>query len=255
MQIKSIKKHKNGFYKIVGDKEFILADDLIIKHNILFKKEIDDEILVNLFKENTKYEVLNKVEKYINVKMRSRVEIDNYLNKYMLDKKDYQFIIDKLTSLNLINDLVFADSYVYDHFYLTSDGPNKIKRDLLNHKIDQSIIETKLNGIKGEVYSKLENLIKKKIKTNHKYSKNQFKQKLELYFYNLGYPKPMIDEIFENVYVSNNEDDLLEKEYQKLYHKYKDKLDSYKLATTIKQKLYQHGFEIDKINEIVDKKN
>lgn len=255
MQIKSIKKQRNGFYKIIGDKEYILADDLILKHNILFKKEVDDEILTSLLKENTKYEVLNKVIKYISVKMRSRVEIDNYLKKYLLSKSDYQFIIDKLISLNLINDLVFADSYVYDHFYLTSDGPNKIKRDLIKHKIEINIIDKKIDDLKNEVYSKLENLVKKKLKTNHKYSKNQFKQKLEIYFYNLGYDTLMVDEIFENNYVSNNESDLLEKEYHKLYNKYVNKLDSYKLSVTLKQKLYQKGFEVEKINEIIDKKN
>lgn len=256
MEIKVIKKQKNGFYKIVGNKEIVLADELIIKHNILFNREIDDDLVYDLIKENYKYEILNKAIKYISIKMRSKMEIEKYLNKYELNKDDYNFIIEKLINLNLINDLKYTECYIYDHFNLTSDGPNKIKKDLLNHRIDELIIDDYLSKIKHEeIILKLQKLMQKKINVNHKYSKNQFKKKIEIYFYNLGYNIEDIDILFDKLYVSTNEDCLLEKEYNKLYNKYKSKYDLNKLKLTIKQKLYQKGFELDKINEIINKKN
>ena len=63
----------------------------------------------------------------------------------------------------------------------------------------------------------------------------------------------MIDEIFENNFISLNEEELIEKEYQKIYKKYASKYDSKKLATVIKQKLYQKGYNIEDINNVVNK--
>ena len=254
MQIKSIKKQKNGFYKLIGDSNIVLADDVIIKYNLLYKKEIADELLNDLVKENYKYDILNKTIKYISTKMRSKKEINKYINKYELNANDKKFIIDKLTDLNLLNDEAYAKAYAYDRMNLYHDGPYKIKRDLESHKIDSDIIDSIISSINyDDVYTKLEKLITKKISHNTKYAKGELKRKIEQEFINLGYDLSMIDEIFENNFISLNEEELIEKEYQKIYKKYASKYDSKKLATVIKQKLYQKGYSIEDINNVVNK--
>ena len=254
MQIKTIKKQGNGFYKIVGDTSIVLADEVIIKYNILYKKEIDDSLLTELTKENFKYDILNKTIKYISTKMRSKKEINKYLLRYELSDNDKKFILDKLNDMNLINDSSFASAYVYDRMNLYHDGPNKIKKDLLSHKIDLSIIEEELSKINNnDIYAKLERQIIKKINHNTKYNKTELKRKIEHEFINLGYDLYMIDEIFDNNFVSINEDELIEKDYKKLYSKYSTKYEINKLITVIKQKLYQKGYSIEDINNIVNK--
>ena len=254
MQIKSIKKQKNGFYKLIGDSTITLADDVIIKYNLLYKKEIDDDLLNYLVKENYKYDILNKTIKYISTKMRSKKEIDKYINKYELTISEKKFIITKLTSLNLINDEAYAKAYTYDRMNLYHDGPIKIKRDLESHKIDSDIILTSLSSINhDDVYAKLNKLITKKLNHNTKYAKGELKRKIEHEFVNLGYDLSMIDEIFENNFVSLNEEELIEKEFEKIYKKYANKYELKKLVTVIKQKLYQKGYSIDDINNVVNK--
>ena len=44
----------------------------------------------------------------------------------------------------------------------------------------------------------------------------------------------------------------IKKDYDKLYSKYKDKYDSYKLKSYLKGKLYQKGYTIDEINKEID---
>ena len=44
----------------------------------------------------------------------------------------------------------------------------------------------------------------------------------------------------------------IKKDYDKLYSKYKDKYDSYKLKSYLKGKLYQKGYTIDEINKVID---
>ena len=254
MQIKSIKKQKNGFYKIIGDENIILADDVILKYNILYKKELDNDLVPKLLEENYKYDILNKVIKYISTKIRSRKEINKFLSKYELSMNDQDFIISKLTDLNLLNDIVYAEAYTYDRMNLYHDGPNKIKKDLQLHNISDEIINNEINKIpKDEINSKLTKLICKRINHNTKYAKGELKRKIEHEFINLGYDLSMIDEIFDNKFISLNEDELIEKAYQKLIQKYSKKYNNIKLINVIKQKLYLKGFNIDDINKIINK--
>lgn len=254
MQIKSIKKQKNGFYKIVGDNNIILADEVILKYNILYKKELDDDLVIKLQEENYKYDILNKTIKYISTKMRSKKEINKFLSKYELNDKDNDFILKKITNLNLLNDSAYAAAYTYDRMNLYNDGPNKIRKDLLSHKIDEDIITREINKIsKDDIYAKLSKLICKKLSHNTKYARGEIKSKIEHEFINLGYSLDMIDEIFDDNFISLNETELIEKEYQKLYQKYNKKYEKIKLISIIKQKLYQKGYSIDDINNVVNK--
>lgn len=254
MHINSIKKIKNGYYKVIGEKEYILADDIIIKNNILFKKEIDEDELEKLLKENSKYDILNKVVKYINIKTRSNYEINKYIDKFEIYEEDKKFVIKKLELLNLNNDDIFLKSYVYDHFNLTKDGPKKIKKDLLNHKISIDKIDRELEKISNEeVLKKLEKLLTKKILINHKYSYKELLRKLLIEFSNLGYKEEDIKAIYEKKSIAKDSN-LIENEFNKLYNKYVKKYDINKLKLTIKQKLYAKGFEIEDINSIINKK-
>ena len=82
MKIKKIAK-QNTKYKIVleNDEELTIYDDVIIKTNLLYKKEISEELKEQLIKENEYYDVYNKVLKYIKQKLRSKNEIIKYMKK------------------------------------------------------------------------------------------------------------------------------------------------------------------------------
>ena len=256
MQIVSIKKQKNGFYKLVGhDESVMLADEVIINNNILFKKELSEEEINNYLKENYKYECLNKTYKFFKTKLRSKKEVKKYLSKFELNKNDYDFIISKLESQHLLDDNRYVEAYVYDRFNIYHDGVNKIKKDLLSHNISEDIIDKELSKIDyQDIYDKLEKLLIKKINHNTKYPKGEFKRKMELEFFNLGYEISMIDEIIDSNYKPLNEDVLIEKEAAKLINKYQNKYEPNKLKMTVKQKLYQKGYSIEMINEIINKK-
>ena len=241
-------------YKIKGDIDITLTDQVILENNLLFKKEITDEEIEKYKQENYKYEVYNKVLKYIEKKVRSKKEIDIFLSKYELKNSDIKFIKDKLTTLNLYSDNQFIDSYIYDRFNLSNDGLNKIKKDLLNHQINEELIDEKLAKIDlNLVYDKLLKIVLKRIKLNKRYSKNEFTKKTTFDLINLGYDKDMIIELIEDNY-SKEDDDVLKYEFDKLYTKLSKKYKGDNLYYQLKQKLYQKGFNIDDINNLIENK-
>ena len=62
MRIKKITKLKSGKYKMEFDNntKIITYDNIIIENNILFKKEIDDELYDKLYNETLDYNLYSR---------------------------------------------------------------------------------------------------------------------------------------------------------------------------------------------------
>ena len=252
MKVLKYKKVKNK-YRVYFDNDIKidLYDDIILKYNLLLKKEIDNKTFDQLVLDNNKEDIYEKAIKYISIKIRSREEIYNYLKKKEYEKEDIINTITRLENNNFINDDLYIKSYIHDKFYLSSDGPNKIRKNLINLKLEEPIIDKYISEIdREEVLDKLNKLIDKKIKSNKSYSGNILKIRLCNYFIEQGYNKSDIEEILNNKNLSNIEQGI--KEYNKLYNKYSKKLEGYELENIIRNKLYQKGYDLNEIKKNID---
>ena len=248
MEIKKITKLKNGKYKIKLDSfEFITYDDIIINHGLLYSKKIDDELLNVLSLETAYYEIYNKTLKFCMKKVRSSDEVEKYLDKMDITNTDKTSIINKLKSINLVNDKIYVKCYINDKFNLSKDSLSKIKNDLINSNIDISIIEDEISKVEYNELDKLERMIIKRIKSNHKYSNYALKNKIVTEFINLGYNYDDIVSIFDRN--SSDNYDILVKEYNKLYNKYSKKYEYSELEYVIKNKLHTKGFNYSDIKK------
>lgn len=255
MKIEKIKKMSSGKYKILFDdgSSIITYDDLIIKNNILYKKNITDELYTKLISENYYYEAYNKTLNYVLKRLRCRKEIDDYLNKFELTNIDKNKIIKKLEENNLLNDNNYVKAYISDAINLTNDGPDKIRKNLLDANISEEIIDEELSKIDNDmIVNKAYKIISKKYKSNNKYSEYQFNQKVLIELINLGYSRDLVNNLLANF--EFNDDDLLFKEYEKIKSKLSKKYSGYDLYNKVKQKLYAKGFDINKINNFVENK-
>ena len=255
MKIEKIKKVDKNKYQLQlsNDEAIITYDEVILKNNLLFKPQIDSNLLNQINIDTRYYDIYNRVIKLISTRLRSKKEIKEYLNKLNISIEDQEKIINQLAKIGLINDINFTKAYINDRTYLSNDGPNKIKKDLEEHDIDINIIEQEITNINQEIiYEKLKKLINKKIKNNRKYSIYQLKQKIVLDLINLGYDKDMILGCLNNQKLDNN--DILEKQYNKLYTKFSKKYTGNELYKRIKQSLYQKGFNIEEINNLIEQK-
>ena len=252
MKVLKYKKVKNK-YRVYFDNDIKidLYDDIILKYNLLLKKEIDNKTFDQLVLDNNKEDIYEKAIKYISIKIRSREEIYNYLKKKEYEKEDIINTITRLENNNFINDDLYIKSYIHDKFYLSSDGPNKIRKNLINLKLEEPIIDKYISEIdREEVLDKLNKLIDKKIKSNKSYSGNILKLKLCNYFVEQGYDKSDIEYVLNNKNLSNIDSGI--KEYNKLYSKYSKKLDGYELENIIRNKLYQKGYDLNEIKKNID---
>lgn len=242
MKIEKYKKMSRGRYKVFfsDNLNIIFYEDIILKHNLLLKKEISEDELDKIVLDNNEYSAYDMALEYISRKLRCEKEIREYLNKKNIDNKSIEDVIKRLKNNNLLDEITYIKAFTYDKFNLNNYGPNKIKKELNNLGFDSSLINDNVLIDQNEINDKLEKLIDKKIRTMKNYSGNILKNKIIYYFYEQGYSKEDITNILNNKDL--NSKDSYDREYEKLYRKYSKKYSGDELERFIKNKLYQKGF-------------
>ena len=247
MEIVKFKKSKSNLSEIILDNglSFKLYDDVIVKYNVLVNKKFDDKLFEDVRNYNESSDAYYLSIKYLNTKMRSEKELKKYLAKKNIFQEHIESTIKRLNSEGYLNHETYIKSYINDAYNFTNNGALKIKSSLkdLGFKEEEIIPYLNLN------YSdKIKKIIDKKIKVNTKLSNNNLKLHLTNYLINLGYPKESFISYLETIHFDDSKQ--LQKDYEKLIKKYAKKYNVEKLKYFIKNKLYQKGYSIEKIEEV-----
>ena len=201
MKIIKYKKGSNGKYKLFLEDgtTFDTYEDVILNNNLLYKKEIDNNLYNVIINDNMYEEAYNKSVSYIEVRLRSTNEIKVYLKNKKYSEEVIESTINRLLKNNILNDEVFTKAFINDKLNFTTMGPYKIELELKKHYIDTNIINTYINNIDDEIlYEKIDKLITKFMKTNKKHKGFVLKNKIYNNLLNLGYKSSMILEILNN---------------------------------------------------------
>lgn len=252
MKIIHIRKTGKNKYEIeLSNKKIKTYDTIILKYQLLLKKDITEELLQTIEEESKGAEIYDKTLQFIGRKLRSKKEVIDFLNKQEVCLEEQTNIINRLNEQGLFNEKAYIEAYIHDRINFSNDGPNKIKEELLKTEFELDLILAELERIdKNVVEEKLKKLISKKLNSNHKYSQNYLKQKITEQMTMLGFSKEMVNRQLEKEEV--NHTDILEHEARKLYQKYKNKKSGNELYLFLKQKLYQKRYPLDEISLVLD---
>ena len=120
-------------------------------------------------------------------------------------------------------------------------------------KLNSLYINESIVSIDESIWKeKIEKIINKKIKANKNLSRNNLILKLKSYLISLGYESSMVVEMLNLVDFEEN-NSIIEKEYQKEYKKLNKKYNGKKLENKIKFNLYKKGFSLNDIDKIQNK--
>ena len=240
--IKYTKKGSNKYELTLKDNTKLLVyTDLILEYNLLIRKNLDTNTLKEIKSANLKLECYYKTLKYLkNIKCTS--DIKNYLKDYPSNIVDYT--VQRLTKEGYLNDNNYIKSYINTKINLSNDGYYKIYYYLKNKDLDETIIKNYLNDIEDNIWlDKINKIVNTKLKSNIKYSNNLLISKIKTYLKTLGYQDYLINIALDNINLdTSKEDEKLEKDYLKLFNKYKNKYEKNKLNYILIGKLYQKGY-------------
>ncbi len=201
IKIIKYKKENNGKYKLFLEDGSTIDtyEDVILKNNLLYKKDIDDSLYNIIMNDNVYEEAYSKSINYIGIRLRSINEMKVYLKSKKYSEEVINIIIERLIKNNLLNDAIFTQAFINDKLNFTTMGPYKIELELKKHNIDNNIISKCISTIDEDIiYEKINKLITKFIKSNKKYKGFMLKNKIYTNLINLGYSSSMILEVLNN---------------------------------------------------------
>ncbi len=245
MEIIKFKKLGRNKYKITLDNvEIVVYEDIIFKYDLLIKKNIDIKELDKIIDDNRYYEAYYLALKYIEIKMRSKRELIDYLKQKDIESIHIDFALNKVDSLGLLNDKQYIEAYINDKINLSNDGPFKIRRNLIELDFDENDIDDYLNKIDNDLWKeKLKKIVNKKASLIKNKSYFMLISKLSNDLYLLGYDKYMIDDELSNIKYDNSN---IKKEFIKANKKFKG--DKNKIINSLLRKGYTYE-EIKECNE------
>lgn len=243
MKIEKFSKGKNGMYIITfeDNKKIKIHEDLILKYELLMSKQISNNTLEELLKENQIYEIYEITLKYLNIRLRSRKEVKSYLLKKEYDYSQIDTVINMLSNQGYLDDKNYTVAYIHDKILMSSYGPAKIKSELESNGIPIDIINENITFFTEELEKeRIEKIVNRQIKQNHNKGSIVLKRKIQTYLINLGYSRNLINQSLNGKKLVD--EDIYTKEYEKLYNKLSKKYSGKELEYKLKQKMYQKGF-------------
>ncbi len=243
MKIKKISKKGKNIYEInftTGEK-LNLYDDVILKYELLLKKDIEGKKLEEIINFNQYLDCYYKALKYINAKLRTEKEIQNKLKDYSNNSINYT--LERLRKEGLLNKDLYIKAYINDEINLRITGPNKIIKDLKALGFKEEDINNYLNTIEEDIFlEKIKKYINKKINSNHELSSAMLKLKIIKELKNKGFYSEQINLVINDFdFIDNKE--IYNKEYNKLKNRLSKKYSGNDLEYQIKIKMYQKGFK------------
>ena len=246
-KIVKYKKGSKGKYKVILDdgRELSFYEEVILKYQLLIKKEIDEETMIDADQYNQECDVYYVALHSIENRFKSVYELRVWLQKREYPDEYIDKAIDSLQRQGYLNDRSFARSYINSQMLTTHNGPYKIIRELQEKKIDSDIIEEEIKAFTEEEEElRVRKLIEKEIRNNHTRGGVVLKQKIYNNLKLLGYDISVLNRLIEE-FSFGNDVELAKKEYEKLYRKYSRKYEGEELKRKIQEKMYLKGLKYE----------
>ena len=203
LKIEKYEKIGSSKYRIYLDNGEVIDtyDEVILNNELLIKKELDTILYNQLIIDTKLHEYYNSCIKYISIRIRSTKEIKDYLKKKIVEDEDIDYIISKLTINKYLDDDKFSQCFIKDKLKFTNWGDVKIIYELKKHNISSSVIENNKYLIDRELLiEKIDKIINKQIKSNHKLDNKKLRNKLYNHLLNSGYSSNLIIERLNNYF-------------------------------------------------------
>ncbi|MEQ7221885.1 recombination regulator RecX [Vagococcus fluvialis] len=257
--IKSIRKLKNNQYTLTTEsgKKISVSEDTLVRHRLLKGEEITDESLEKIRKEAEMDIGYQIALSFLNFQLRSEKEIKDQLKKKEISGEGITYVINKLKDLSLLDDLVFAESYVRTVMKTQDKGPQQIKQSLFKKGISEENISKALElFVFDDQEEAAKRLAEKALRKYQSKSHKEQIQKVRQHLFTKGYSGDVINIVMSDLEVEKDEDeeyDLLVAQGDKLWRKH-GRLDRSERNQKIKQSLFQKGFDFDSINRYIEEK-
>lgn len=240
--VKNGKKYYLKFEEI--DEDYLVNEDQIVSYRLIKGNVLDQKTYKTLMTDvdNTVY--YNKALHFIDFKPRTKKEINEYLTKFQLDESTINKIIKKLEKIGFIDDERYANRYT-EELIRKGKGKKAIYNLLIKKGIEQDLINENLSKYeKDDEFANALRIAEKLVKPESDYPIKKQKMQLIEKLLREGYGQDAINYAMSNITFTDNSQERLIKEYEKLQDKNIEK-------EKIIARLLAKGYECSDIKRIL----
>ncbi|HUB94251.1 MAG TPA: RecX family transcriptional regulator [Verrucomicrobiae bacterium] len=166
MKVTAIKQQvkRQDRYSIYIDDVYTcsLSESALIESRLASGQELDAAQVTALKEQSGLDRAYNNALRYVVMRPRSEWELADYFRRKKIDEQAAQQVTERLRSLDLMNDLTFARSWVANRRLLKSTSKRKLTLELKQKHVAESIIQQVLAEDESDDREQLRTLIEKK---------------------------------------------------------------------------------------------
>lgn len=250
---------KLGRYNVFIDEKyaFPVNEQILIDFMLTKGMEVSPELQEKIQQADQAQKAYQSALHYLSYQLRSEKEIYDYL----VDKEyeDYaDRVMEKLRDMQLLDDQLYAESFVRTKAAINYHGPLEIRRNLFRKGVPERLIDQALLSEYSEEM-RVENarrLADKQVRKSKNRSNRESRQRISQFLMQKGFDKDTIEEVFRELDFEKDDDDEMEaliKQGEKAWRRY-SKFDLFNCKQKTYANLYQKGFPGDMISQFISEK-
>jgi len=257
-KISTQKNNSDRFNLYVNEKFTCGVDaDVLVKFNLQKGKEISKLELSEIMYADECQKAFNQAIVYLSYRMRAESEIRTYLKQKDVGQAVIDEVVHRLHRQKYLDDQEFANAYVRTQVNGGKKGPNVIKQELKQKKINDQYIDEALTFYpESKQIEHAIHLGEKLVKQQKKLSEKILKQKMEQTLMIKGFPYSIISIVMEEIEYERDGDeewDALVIQFEKADRKFRS-LQGYEYKMKVKNFLYRKGFPLELIDQLLAEK-
>lgn len=250
---------RQGRYNVYldGHYAFPVAESVLVKFRLMRGVELDKDQVAAITTADQQAKFYSKILDYLSYQMRSESEVLKKLRDLETPAEFVEPIMAKLRDQRLVDDQLYARSYVRTMMTTTLKGPGVIRQQLRLKKVGENEIETALQEFSFN--AQLENaskLARKLFKRYHNQPEFRREQRVRQGLMTKGYAGEVYDQIKDAVIPAANPDQenaLLVAQAEKIWRRYR-RYTGMDRERRFKQAMFRKGFDLDAVQRWLDEK-
>lgn len=257
IQVQKRRKDRFNIY-LDGEYAFPISEAVLIKTGLYKGMTLTKERQETIEEENSQYLAYTIAVDYLSYGLRSEKEVRQKLLDNEIEMRYIHTTLERLREQMYINDQIYGESYTRTAANINRKGPRQIAQDLKAKGLDDETISHSLMEYPDN--QQLENaqyLAEKAMNKQSRTSSKDAQMKVRLHLQQKGYPKEIINQVFDGLDSEKSEEDelfALRIQGDKVWRRYSRKAEGRELEQKVKGNLYQKGFPGDLINQYIEEK-
>ena len=249
---KKLKVRPDYVFVEFEDDQLMVSIEDYFRYDLKNQKGLDDKTYKQLKDNEAILKAYRSCLRKLSAKDYTIRQINDHLFKQGLNKKDVDQLIDKLVSYGLLDDEKYCQNRIsyYDGSFLSY---KQIAQKLKNEGIDEALLEKYLKYDHEREYEKACKIAEKQALTTRNKSVKALKQAILAKLAANGFSYEIGNDVLSQLKIeTDNEDELLQKEFDKAVKKYSKRYEGYELRQRIYGSLMSKGFNSDDIRRVLE---